>query len=56
MDLSKAVTKSEGPKNVLAAPFLIPFFTAGSWEKGIKNGGARKIFGPPYIVTALVLS
>ena len=28
----------------LGAPFLILFFTAGSWEKGIKNGAARKRF------------
>ena len=37
----------------LAAPFLIPFFTAGNWEKGIKNGAARKFFGLSYFVTAL---
>ena len=33
-----------------AAPFLIPFFTAGSLEKGIKNGAARKIFSTSYFL------
>ena len=29
------------------------FFTAGSWEKGSKNGADRKFFGLSYFVTAL---
>ena len=32
------------------------FFIAGSWEKGIKNDAARKLFNPSYFVTALVKS
>ena len=31
-------------------------FLAGSWEKGIKNGAARKIFGPSYVGTALIFT
>ena len=50
---NKIESKAEGPKNFPAAPFLILFFTAGSWEKGIKNDAARKIIGPSYFVTAL---
>ena len=38
----------------LAAPFLIPFSQLPAVKKGIKNGVARKIFGPSYFVMALV--
>ena len=50
---TKAMTKSEGPKNFLAAPFLIPFSQQPAVKKGIKNGAARKNFGASYFVTAL---
>ena len=50
---SKAISKQEGTKNFLIAPFLNPCL-AGSWENGIKNSTARKVFGPSYFVTALV--
>ena len=49
----KAVTKQEGPKHFLAAPKMVSFFAAGSWEKDAILGAARKIFNPSYFVTAL---
>jgi len=33
---------------------LIPFSQLPAAKKGIKNGAARKFFGPSYFVTALV--
>ena len=44
----------KGQKNFLATPFLIPFSQLPAVKKGIKNGVARKIFGPSYFVMALV--
>ena len=38
----KVGSKSEGPKNVLAAPFLNPFSELPAVKKDSKNGGARK--------------
>jgi hypothetical protein len=38
----KAVTKSEGLNNFLAAPKMVSFLTAGSWEKDTIFGAARK--------------
>ena len=43
------------PKNFLAAPKMVSFLTAGSWEKDTIFGAARKIFSPSYFVTALTL-
>ena len=34
----KVGSKSEGPKNVLAAPFFESFFSAASCKKGFKKG------------------
>ena len=47
------VTKYEGPKIFLAAPFLIPFSQLPAVKKGIKNGAASKFFGPSNFLTAL---
>ena len=41
-DISKAVTKWEGPKKFLPAPKMVGFFTAGCWEKDTIFGAARK--------------
>ena len=50
--LLKSLQKKEGPKNFLAAPFLIPSSQLSAVKKGIKNGADRKFFGPSYFVTA----
>jgi hypothetical protein len=44
------------PKKILAAPFFESFFTAGSSEKGFKNGATRKCFGPSYFNPTLHIS
>ena len=41
-------------ENFLAAPKMVSFFIACSWEKDTNFGAARKFFGPSYIVTALI--
>ena len=50
---TKVVSKIEGPKIFLAAPFFEVFFSAASCKKGLKNGAARKLLGPSYFVTTL---
>ena len=45
---------SQNKKSQKGCIIFNSFFTDGSWEKGIKNGAARKFFGPSYFVTALV--
>ena len=50
----KAVTKYEGPKKFLAAPFLIPISQLPAVKKEIKNGAARNVLGSSYFVMALV--
>ena len=49
----KAVTKQEGPKHFLAAPKMVSFFTAGSWEKDAVLVQVEN-FRPFFFVTALL--
>ena len=50
---TKAVTKYEGPKNVLAALFSESFFSAARCKKGFMNCAAGNFFGPTYFDPAL---
>ena len=47
------VTKKEGPKNFLAAPFLVSFSQLPAAKKGHRKRCSWKFFGPSYFVTAL---
>ena len=49
----KAVTKKEGQKKILAAPFLNPFSQLPAVKKDSRNVAARKFFGPSYFDPAL---
>ena len=40
-------------EKISGCTFFDSFFSAASCKKGIKNGAARKFFGPSYFVTAL---
>ena len=44
----KAVTKQEGPKNFIDAPFFNLFLQLAAEEKDSKSGAGRKFFGPSY--------
>ena len=54
--IAKAVTKQEAPKMFLAAPKMVSFSQLLAVKKDTIFVAARKIFGPSYLVTALVVS
>ena len=45
--------EEEVPKNFLAAPKMVSFFSAAGYKKGHHFCAARRFFGPSYFVTAL---
>ena len=47
-------SQREGTKKNLAASKMVPFFTAGNWEKDTTFGAAGNFFGSSYFVAALV--
>ena len=51
--ITKAVTKLEGPKNFLAARKMMSFSQLPAVKNDVIFGAARKLFDPPYFVTAL---
>ena len=42
-------SQREGTKKILAASKMVPFFTAGNWEKATTFGAAGNFFGSLFL-------